>query len=258
MERLPYTWKDGLWPIQSKKTFDSHYDVIYKKYVRTGNRLMRQTRWEFKDLDVAVYLCGKSREEPALYNNLSAAWNHEFFFQCLYPGGVPPSQDMTDLIDLHFGGMHSLGEKLARMIRAFPAGGWIWLTEKNGHISLQTTFLNGSPLFEFGEGHKLLFGLDCWEHAYYADFGDDVEAYASSFLKTLNWQFVEMKLLAPAKTYEGEGADAWDMPEDLGDGLSDSVQVKLQKYRAKLKAAGELPAEEKEEEEDDVEVLLAR
>jgi len=102
---------------------------------------------------------------------------------------------MVDIIEMYFGGMDALKSKVYREARALPAGGWIWLTEKDGTIGIEHTFLNGSPLVEL-EGHNILFGLDCWEHAYWPDFHSDLENYVTSFFTVLNWQFVEIQLIA--------------------------------------------------------------
>jgi len=155
---------------------------------------MRRTRWELMELDQAVISVGKSKELPALFENLSSAWNHLFFFSCITPHGAPPSEDMLDIIEMYFGGIDALKSKVYREARALPAGGWIWLTENNGTLGIEHTFLNGSPLIEL-EGHNILFGLDCWEHAYWPDFHSDLENYVSSFFAVLNWQFVELQLM---------------------------------------------------------------
>jgi len=239
MEQLPWDWKKGVYPVQSKKAFEVHYNSIYKKYCRMGNSLMRGTRWELFDLERAVFSVGKSRENPALYNNLSSAWNHIFYFYSLHPNGVPPSPDMKDLIDLHFGSMRGLEQQIVRLAKAFPAGGWIWLTEKDGHFSIQNTFLNGSPLFEFGEGHRILFGIDCWEHAYYADFMDDIESYISACIYAINWQFVEINLLAKPSIYLSDDDSKWEAPEESGINPEErDIMLRLSKWRESQKQLG--------------------
>jgi len=253
VEKIPWNWRKGVFPVQSKKPFEIHYNNIYKKYVRTANALMRGTRWELYELEHAVYVVGKSREEPALYNNLSAAWNHLFFFHCIHPDGVPPSRDMQDLIDLHFGSMVGLQKQIYHVAKALPAGGWIWLTEKDGHLSIQNTFLNGSPLFEFGEGHRILFGLDCWEHAYFHDFLDDLEAYVAAFVHGINWSFVEINLLSKPAQYLSDDSSKWEAPENEGEYNEErDIHARLEKWRENQRKLG-LYEEEKEEEEGEEE-----
>ena len=61
--------------------------------------------------------------------------------------------------------------------RGMPAGGFVWVIEKNGYFDVQGTVLNGSPLCDFGDGHRILLGLDVWEHAYFADYHDGLEVF---------------------------------------------------------------------------------
>ena len=76
------------------------------------------------------------------------------------------------------------------MNRALP--GWVWLgvTKQQGNLLIQQTNNEDNPLMTgvVDVNSIPVFGIDLWEHAYFAQYDGDKEAYAKAFLQQLNWE----------------------------------------------------------------------
>jgi len=61
------------------------------------------TPYQDLELETLVVEASKHQEDAALLNAAAGVWNHNFFWQCMIPKGIPPNDHMTKLLQLHFG-----------------------------------------------------------------------------------------------------------------------------------------------------------
>ncbi len=69
--------------------------------------------------------------------------------------------------------------------------GWVWLGVGKSKPDLIITQTNNedNPLMS-GVAEPLctpIFGIDLWEHAYFAHYSGDKSVYCAEFLESLNW-----------------------------------------------------------------------
>ncbi|HAB16289.1 MAG TPA: superoxide dismutase, partial [Verrucomicrobiales bacterium] len=67
--------------------------------------------------------------------------------------------------------------------------GWVWISVgKDKELVLETTPNQDTPL---ALGHKPLYGLDLWEHAYYLKYQNRRIDYIQAAMQVVNWPFLE-------------------------------------------------------------------
>ncbi|HPD20953.1 MAG TPA: superoxide dismutase [Fe], partial [Deltaproteobacteria bacterium] len=83
---LPYP-KNALEPVISARTLEFHHGKHHKKYVETANQMIQGTDLENESLESIVKKAAADPGKTALFNNAAQVWNHNFYWQCLKPGG---------------------------------------------------------------------------------------------------------------------------------------------------------------------------
>jgi len=177
--------------------------TTFPSYKAQTNRLKDL---ELEDLVVAS---SKDKANASLYNAASGIWNHNFFWQCMKPGGVPPNPHLLDLLKLHFGGLERFQERFGQFARAHFGSGWVWLVDKDGHLEVTTTSNSNSPLTTPQLSPLLV--LDVWEHAYYQDHGEDRDHYVRTWWRVVDWDFVWQNL------QKAQGKRTWHVTMGLKD-----------------------------------------
>lgn len=133
-----------------------------------------------------------SPDKVALFNNAAQAWNHEFFWKSLKPGGSKPEGELLKKIQASFGSLDSLKRLLLDASLAQFGSGWAWLVLEGDSLKVVKTGNADNPLLH---GQVPLLTIDVWEHAYYLDYqnrrGDYVKAIIDNLL---NWDFAAANL----------------------------------------------------------------
>ena len=183
---LPYA-EDALAPVISAETLQLHHGKHHKKYIDTLNQLLHEHPLDAHTLeDVVRASSGK------LFNNAAQAWNHEFYWRLLAPGGTKPGAAMLHQLEKDFGSLERFREKFAAAAAAQFGSGWAWLTSKGGKLEILTTANADTPM---AHGVQCLLAIDVWEHAYYVDYRNQRERYLSGVIEhRLNWAFAEANL----------------------------------------------------------------
>lgn len=186
---LPYA-DDALEPHISADTIKYHYYVHTKKYFSTASELAEGTVFEGKSLEHVISRQASIKMETALFNNVSQAWNHAFYWKCMTPAekSGKPSEELGTLIDDQFGSFREFSATFVDAATKFFGSGWCWLVFKNNRLYVKTTPNANSPLTEHNT-HPLLV-CDVWEHAYYPQHPADRASYVKSFMEVINWDFV--------------------------------------------------------------------
>jgi Fe-Mn family superoxide dismutase len=193
---LPYA-HDALAPHISERTMQFHHGKHHRSYVEKLNAMVKDTVFENMDLVDVVQATGREAKQQALFNNAAQAWNHEFFWHCMSPGGGgEPSGDVAGLLRETFGAKHEDFHKAFVDAATGRFGsGWAWLVQNGDDtLGIETTANADCPLLQ---GKVPLLACDVWEHAYYLDYQNDRGAFVEAFLDHLvNWEFVAENLKA--------------------------------------------------------------
>lgn len=190
----PLPWpEDGLEPHMSAKTLGFHHGKHHAAYVNNLNGLIEGTPLEGKTLEDIILETANDAARIGIFNNAAQAWNHDFFWKSMKPGGGGrPEGDLLAKIEDAFGSFENFSEAFAKSAATLFGAGWVWLVEKGGRVELVQTRNADNPMTD---GAKPLFTLDVWEHAYYLDYQNRRPDFAKTFLESLvNWDFAAANL----------------------------------------------------------------
>jgi Fe-Mn family superoxide dismutase len=185
---LPFE-RDALAPHMSAETLDFHHGKHHKAYVDKTNELVAAGGLQGKSLVDVI----RGAKPGPLLDDASQVWNHSFFWQCLSPGGRPPTGPLAELIERGFGSTDALLKEFSEKSAAHFGSGWAWLVLDDGTLRILTLHDGESPVAH--EGIVPLFTLDVWEHAYYIDYRNARPKFIEAVLHNLvDWEFVALNL----------------------------------------------------------------
>lgn len=192
LPKLPYEL-DALEPHIAKSTVDFHYNKHTKKYFEVANQLAEGTIFESHTLE-DVNKSNLLKMGTKLFNNVSQAWNHVFYWEGLTP--TEQDQQVTgpikDVIELEYGTFDKFKDQFTANATRLFGSGWTWLVFENSKLSIKNTPNASTPLTESGV-HPLLV-CDVWEHAYYLQHPADRPSYIESWWTVVNWNEVNKRL----------------------------------------------------------------
>ncbi|CAI9091941.1 OLC1v1027066C3 [Oldenlandia corymbosa var. corymbosa] len=213
--------KDALEPHMSRETLEYHWGKHHRAYVDNLNKQIAGTELDEMTLeDVILSTYNKGNLLPP-FNNAAQAWNHEFFWESMKPGGGgQPSGELLRLIERDFGSFEEFVKEFKAAAATQFGSGWAWLTykgntldvgnaenpcpsEKDKKLVVVKSPNSVNPLVW---NHYPLLTVDVWEHAYYLDFQNRRPDYISTFMeKLVSWEAVSSRLeAAKAKVAEKE------------------------------------------------------
>lgn len=183
---LPYEI-NALEPILSEQTIHLHYHKHHKGYLEKLNRLIVGTKFEDLPLeDIIINSTG------SIFNNAAQVYNHDFYWNSIYPPACLPSGYLNKVINSQFGSIQGFNQAIVKIGMEAFGSAWIWVTlNDKGQLIIITTknadnVLN-SPL-------RALLCIDLWEHAYYVDYFNEKEQYLKNIVPILNWDFANHNL----------------------------------------------------------------
>ena len=113
--------------------------------------------------------------------------NHELYFERIGGKGGKPSGKINGLIEKAYGSFDAW--KADMKATAVAARGWVW-TAYDWDAGQVFNFIgdeqNTYPMWNCG----LLVALDCFEHAYFIDYGTGKASYIDKFFDNLDWDVV--------------------------------------------------------------------
>lgn len=189
---LPYAY-DALAPHMSARTLEFHHDKHHAAYVAKTNELIRGTELEGADL-VTIVRRARERGDQALFNQAGQAWNHNFLWLSLRPGGgAGPSGELAERLESDFDGLDGFTEAFKKEAVGHFASGWAWLVLNGERLEVISTHDGDSAIAR--EGVVPLLVLDLWEHAYYLDYQNRRPDFVDACLANLiNWDFAAQNL----------------------------------------------------------------
>lgn len=187
LPELPYR-RDALEPQMSEETVDFHYGKHHRGYVDNLNKLIKDTVYEDKELEVIVKSASGS-----IFNNAAQVWNHTFFWNCMTPNApeLDPSYGIAKAIDAQFGDLPTFKKKFTDAATKLFGSGWVWLVKDKTEIKIKTT-KNAETILTTNDRPLLV--CDMWEHAYYLNYQNNRAAYVEAFFALIDWNFVETQL----------------------------------------------------------------
>ncbi|XP_020222425.1 superoxide dismutase [Fe], chloroplastic isoform X1 [Cajanus cajan] len=202
---------NALEPVMSQQTLEFHWGKHHKTYVENLKKQVVGTELDGKTLEEIIVTSYNKGDILPPFNNAAQVWNHDFFWECMKPGGGgEPSGELLELIERDFGSFEKfLAEFKAAAATQFGSG-WAWLAYRASKFDAENAENPPSP----DEDNKLvvikspnavnplvwgcyypLLTIDVWEHAYYLDFQNRRPDYISVFMdKLVSWDAVSSRL----------------------------------------------------------------
>jgi Fe-Mn family superoxide dismutase len=189
---LPYAYT-ALEPSIDAMTMEIHYTKHHAAYIKNVNDAISAegiTAANEKDFfATASKLSAKAR------NNGGGAWNHNFFWQVMKPGGGAPEGKLLDAFNGAFGSVDKFKEQFTQAAMTRFGSGWAWLVNDGGKLKIGSTPNQDNPLMDSSDlkGTPVL-ALDVWEHAYYLKYQNKRNEYVANWWSVVNWQDVAARL----------------------------------------------------------------
>ena len=190
---LPYAQK-ALEPYLSSRTMEFHYARHHQAYVDNLNKLVAGTEWATgRPLERVVLESAGMADKAADFNTAAQAWNHEFFWKSMKPGGGGhPAGRLMELIVKSFGSADEFKKIFLTEALAQFGSGWVWLVQEGEAVKIVKTSNADTPMVH---GQVALLACDVWEHAYYLDYQNRRKDYVQAYLDHLvNWEFAASQL----------------------------------------------------------------
>ncbi|CAK7336892.1 unnamed protein product [Dovyalis caffra] len=222
---------DALEPHMSKETFEYHWGKHHRAYVNNLNKQIEGTGLDDMSLDDVVLVTYNKGDPLPAFNNAAQAWNHDFFWESMKPGGGgKPPGELLQLIERDFGSFDEFVQEFKSAAATQFGSGWAWLVYKANRLDVG----NAENPCPSEEDKKLvvvkspnavnpliwdyypLLTIDVWEHAYYLDFQNRRPDYISTFMeKLVSWDAVSARLeVAKARAAEREIEEARKKKEE--------------------------------------------
>lgn len=190
--KLPYDYA-SLEPSIDALTMEIHYTRHHSAYVKNVNEAITAGNVSYQSEE--DFLKNMSRLSAKIRNNAGGAWNHNFFWTVMKPGGGAPAGKILDAINGVFGGFDKFREQFTQAAMSRFGSGWAWLVDDGGKLKIGSTPNQDNPLMDLSElkGRPVL-AIDVWEHAYYLKYQNKRNDYIANWWNVVNWDEVSKRL----------------------------------------------------------------
>jgi Fe-Mn family superoxide dismutase len=194
---LPYA-PDALEPHIDAQTMTLHHTRHHQAFINNLNRAAAENPQAFPSTDPETLVRQLDKVPESLRtlvrNNAGGHVNHSIFWQTLAAKSGKPSAALAKAIDADLGGYASFQKSLTDAALKVFGSGWAWLSlSPSGKLVIESTPNQDSPWFN---GHKPLFGIDVWEHAYYLKYQNKRADYVAAVFNVINWDTVSARFAA--------------------------------------------------------------
>ncbi len=196
---LPYGF-EALEPSIDKLTMEIHYGKHHTAYIKNVNDAIAAESITYtteKD-----FFGNISKLSAKARNNGGGAWNHNFFWQVMKPGGVAPTGKVAEAIQGSFGSFDKFKEAFTQAAMTRFGSGWAWLVKDGNALKIGSTANQDNPMMDLPAGQAgvsdlkgtPLLALDVWEHAYYLKYQNKRNEYVANWWSVVNWDEVAKRL----------------------------------------------------------------
>ncbi|KAK1285260.1 hypothetical protein QJS10_CPB20g01329 [Acorus calamus] len=223
----PYSLS-SLEPYMTRQTLEYHWGRHHRSYVENLNMQVTGTELDGMSLEeIIIASYNKGNVLPA-FNNAAQAWNHDFFWQSMKPGGGGcPSGVLMELIERDFGSFDVMLRELKLATSTQFGSGWGWLAYKANRLEVGNA-INPRPS---EKDNKLIVARTpnavnplVW------DYSNRQADYVQIFMdKLVSWETVSARLeVAMARAAERAREEEKQREEDEDDMLdSEAVEMYL-------------------------------
>jgi Fe-Mn family superoxide dismutase len=178
----------------SDKQLDAHF-TLYGGYVTKLNEI--EEKLKTADRSKANYSFNEyselKRRECTAFNG---TYLHQLYFENLAGKGGEPSDDLKKAAIAAFGSWDAYVADVKGSAGSTP--GWV-LTTKSRIDGALHNYIMYEHHIGFPAHQDIVMALDCWEHAFFIDFGVKKADYLGAFFKNLNWNEVNKRFGALKK-----------------------------------------------------------
>lgn len=159
---------------------------LYQGYVNKLNEI--ETKLATADAAASNYSYGEfselKRREAVAFNG---TFLHELYFDNLAPNRGTIAATLKAKVEADFGNYGAFEANLKGAAASTP--GWVLLTfnkvDRKLHSYIMYEHHIGLPAHQ-----EILLALDCWEHAFFIDYGSKKPDYLACFFRNVNWNVV--------------------------------------------------------------------
>nr|AFJ66231.1 hypothetical protein 34G24.21 [Capsella rubella] len=203
---------DALEPHMSRETLDYHWGKHHRTYVENLNKQIVGTDLDTLSLEEVVLLSYNRGNMLPAFNNAAQAWNHEFFWESIQPGGGgKPTGDLLRLIERDFGSFEEFLERFKSAAASNFGSGWTWLAYKANRLEVANAV---NPLPTEEDKKLVIVKTPNAVNPLVWDYSNRRPEYINTFMeKLVSWETVSTRLEAArvrATQREQEGTDTED------------------------------------------------
>jgi Fe-Mn family superoxide dismutase len=167
----------------SETQLTAHFE-LYQGYVKKLNEIEQGLK--AADRASANYSFGAyselRRREPVAYNGTVL---HELYFENLgAEGGQPPAPFKT-AVAVAFGSWDAAMADIKAM--AGSAHGWVLVAHDGNFGGVRSHLVQSEHHVGLLPNQTILLAIDCWEHAYFADYQTKKAKYVEGLLNHIHW-----------------------------------------------------------------------
>ncbi|MEX1106536.1 MAG: superoxide dismutase [Ilumatobacteraceae bacterium] len=176
---LPYDYS-ALEPHLSARLLELHHSKHHAAYVQGANetivRLHDAEKWQVPGL------------EQSLAFHLGGHYLHSLFWECLSPQSADQAigGDLAAAIDQEFGSFDQFRERFADALTTIQGSGWAvlgWEPLGQRLMIQQVKDHHGAHVV----ASQPIFVADGWEHAYYLDYQNEKDRWATALFEIADW-----------------------------------------------------------------------
>jgi Fe-Mn family superoxide dismutase len=194
---LPYAY-DALEPYIDAQTMEIHHSKHHGAYVSKLNAAL-EGHADLQDHSIEDLIKNLNNLpesiRTAVRNNGGGHYNHSIFWTLMGANkGGDPTGDLAAAISGKFGSFASFKETFAGAAANRFGSGWAWLVlDTNNDLQVTSTANQDNPVTD---GHKVVLGLDVWEHAYYLKYQNRRPEYIENWWNVVDWNAVNERYLS--------------------------------------------------------------
>jgi superoxide dismutase, Fe-Mn family len=167
----------------SEAQLKNHF-TLYQGYVKKLNEI--EQKLGTVDKSAPNYSFNEyselKRREPVAYNG---TFLHEYYFDNLGGDGSPPDEALKNALAGAFGSYDAYVADVKAA--AASAHGWVLTCYGYCDNKIRNVLVHSEHHVGLMADTQILVAVDCWEHAYFMDYGTKKPDYVAAVINSLNW-----------------------------------------------------------------------